>query len=128
MTSIPTLENSFSNGDYWGTVAVGDDVPYIPSSALNISAGFITESGWSGYMRLTDYGSSCSTAACGTYQTIDAYSFMDLTLRKAVNANLDVYGVLENVVDNEDVATRAPKDGARSQKPKTFKVGFSYKF
>ena len=123
-----TFENSFSNGDYWGTVAAGDDVPYIPSSALNISAGFITESGWNGYMRLADYGSSCSTAACVTYQTIDAYSFMDLTLRKAVNANLDVYGVLENVADNEDVAARAPKDGARSQKPQTFKVGFSYKF
>ena len=36
--------------------------------------------------------------------------------------------VLENVTDNEDVAARAPKDGARSQKPQTFKVGFSYKF
>jgi hypothetical protein len=53
---------------------------------------------------------------------------MDITIRKAVNANLDVYGVLENVSDNEDVAARAPKDGARSQKPQTFKVGFGYKF
>ncbi|MDB9770202.1 TonB-dependent receptor plug domain-containing protein [Gammaproteobacteria bacterium] len=123
-----TFENSFSNGDYWGTVAAGDDVPYIPSSVLNISAGFVTEGGWSGYLRLADHGSSCSTAACGTNQTIDAYNYMDITIRKAVNANLDVYGVLENVSDNEDVAARAPKDGARSQKPQTFKVGFSYKF
>ena len=52
-----TFENSFSNGDYWGTVAAGDDVPYIPSSVLNISAGFITEGGWSGYLRLADHGS-----------------------------------------------------------------------
>jgi hypothetical protein len=35
---------------------------------------------------------------------------------------------LENVADNEDIAARAPKSGARSQKPQTFKVGFSYKF
>ena len=69
-----------------------------------------------------------STAACGSFQTIDAYNYMDITIRKAVNANLDVYGVLENASDNEDVAARAPKDGARSQKPQTFKVGFSYKF
>ena len=123
-----TFENSFSNGDYWGKVAAGDDVPYIPSSVLNISAGFITEGGWSGYMRLADLGSSCSTAACGAFQSIDAYSYMDLTLRKAVNPNLDIYGVLENATDNEDIAARAPKDGARSQKPQTFKVGFSYKF
>jgi Fe(3+) dicitrate transport protein len=123
-----TFENSFNNGDYWGKVAAGDDVPYIPSSVLNISAGFITEGGLSGYMRLADHGSSCSTAACGAFQSIDAYSYMDLTLRKAVNPNLDVYGVLENATDNEDIAARAPKDGARSQKPQTFKVGFSYKF
>ena len=35
---------------------------------------------------------------------------------------------LENATDNEDIAARAPKNGARSQKPQTFKVGFSYKF
>jgi len=122
-----TFDNSFDS-DYWGTVAAGDDIPYIPSSVLALSAGFLTESGWSGYMRMADHGSSCSTAACGAYQNIEAYSYVDLTLRKRVNENLDVYGVLENATDNEDNAARAPKDGARSQKPQTFKVGFSYKF
>ena len=122
-----TFDNSFDS-DYFGVVASGDDVPYIPSSVLAISAGFITESGWSGYMRIADHGSSCSTAACGAYENIEAYSYIDLSLRKRVNENLDVYGVLENVTDNEDIAARAPKNGARSQKPQTFKVGFSYKF
>ena len=122
-----TFDNSFDS-DYWGTVAAGDDIPYIPSSILALSAGFLTESGWSGYMRIADHGSSCSTAVCGAYQNIEAYSYVDLTLRKRVNENLDVYGVLENATDNEDIAARAPKDGARSQKPQTFKVGFSYKF
>ena len=122
-----TFNNSFDS-DYFGVVASGDDVPYIPSSVLAISAGFITDSGWSGYMRVADHGSSCSTAACGAFEDIEAYSYMDLSLRKRVNENLDVYGVLENVTDNEDIAARAPKNGARSQKPQTFKVGFSYKF
>ena len=122
-----TFDNSFDS-DYFGVVASGDDVPYIPSSVLAISAGFITESGWSGYMRMADHGSSCSTAACGAYENIEAYSYIDLSLRKRVNENLDVYGVLENVTDNEDIAARAPKNGARSQKPQTFKVGSSYKF
>jgi Fe(3+) dicitrate transport protein len=122
-----TFENSFDS-DYFGVVASGDDIPYIPSSVLAISAGFIAESGWSGYMRLADHGSSCSTAACGSFENIEAYSFVDLSLRKRVNENLDVYGVLENVTDNEDIAARAPKNGARSQKPQPFKVGFSYKF
>ncbi|MBT87825.1 MAG: TonB-dependent receptor [Gammaproteobacteria bacterium] len=123
-----TFENSFSNKDYWGNVAAGDDVPYIPSSVLAISAGFVTESGWNGYLRMADHGSSCSTAACSTYEKIDDYSYIDLTLRKSINSNLDIYGVLENATDNEDIAARAPKNGARSQKPQTFKLGFSYKF
>ena len=122
-----TFDNSFDS-DYFGVVASGDDVPYIPSSVLAISAGFITDSGWSGYMRMADHGSSCSTAACGAFENIEAYSYIDLSLRKRVNESLDVYGVLENATDNEDIAARAPKNGARSQKPQTFKVGFSYKF
>ena len=122
-----TFDNSFDS-DYFGVVASGDDLPYIPSSVLAISAGFITDNGWSGYMRMADHGSSCSTAACGTYENIEAYSYIDLSLRKRVNESLDVYGVLENATDNEDIAARAPKNGARSQKPQTFKIGFSYKF
>jgi Fe(3+) dicitrate transport protein len=122
-----TFDNSFDS-DYFGVVASGDDLPYIPSSVLAISAGFITDSGWSGYMRMADHGNSCSTAACGAYENIEAYSYIDLSLRKRVNKNIDIYGVLENVTDNEDIAAIAPKNGARSQKPQTFKIGFSYKF
>jgi len=122
-----TFDNSFES-DYFGVVASGDDLPYIPSSVLAISAGFITESGWSGYMRMVDLGSSCSTAACGAYENIEAYSYIDLSIRKRVNESLDIYSVLENATDNEDIAARAPKNGARSQKPQTFKIGFSYKF
>jgi len=122
-----TFDNSFES-DYFGVVASGDDLPYIPSSVLAISAGFITDSGWSGYMRMADHGSSCSTAACGAYENIEAYSYIDLSIRKRVNENLDIYSVIENASDNEDIAARAPKNGARSQKPQTFKIGFSYKF
>ena len=39
-----------------------------------------------------------------------------------------LYAMLENVMDNEDVISRAPSEGARSQKPRTMKVGFSYNF
>ena len=123
-----TFGTSFDNGDYWGTVAAGDDVPYIPSSSMALIIGFVTDNGLSGNMRLVDNGSSCSTAACGTYQTIDAHSFLDLNLRKTLNENMDVYMVMENVLDSEDIVARAPKDGARSQKPATMKVGFAYKF
>ena len=79
-------------------------------------------------MRLIDVGSSCSIAACGVYNKIDAHTILDLNLRKALNDVMDVYLIVENVTDDADIISRAPSEGARSQKPRTLKVGFSYKF
>jgi len=127
-TSTDATFNNSSESDYFGVVAAGDDLPYIPSSSMSLVVGFITDSGLSGNMRLIDVGSSCSIAACGPYNKIHAHTILDLNLRKALNEAMDVYMILENVTDDEDIISRAPSDGARSQKPRTIKVGFSYKF
>ena len=124
-----TFANSFDDdGEYWGVVAAGDDVPYVPDRSLALVAGFVKSNGLSGNVRWVNNGSSCSTAACGTNQTIDAHSFVDVNLRKALNENVDIYVGVENLLDDEDVVARAPKDGARSQKPRTMKVGFALNF
>jgi Fe(3+) dicitrate transport protein len=123
-----TFKNSFDDdGEYWGVVAAGDDVPYVPSSSLALVVGFINSNGLSGNIRLVENGSACSTASCGVNQNIEAHSFIDLNLRKPLNDKTDVYFVMENILDHEDIVARAPKDGARSQKPRTLKVGFTYK-
>ena len=127
-TSTDATFNNSSESDYFGVVAAGDDLPYIPSSTMSLVAGFVTDSGLSGNMRLIDVGSSCSIAACGTYNKIHAHTILDLNLRKALNDAMDVYVIVENVTDDEDIISRAPSEGARSQKPRTLKVGFSYKF
>ena len=127
-TSTDATFNNSSESDYFGVVAAGDDLPYIPSSSMSLVVGFITDSGLSGNMRLIDVGSSCSIAACGPYNKIHAHTILDLNLRKALNDAKDVYVILENATDDEDIISRAPSDGARSQKPRTLKVGFSYRF
>ena len=127
-TSTDATFNNSSESDYFGVVAAGDDLPYIPSSSMSLVAGFVSDSGLSGNMRLIDVGSSCSIAACGTYNKIHAHTIVDLNLRKALTDAMDVYVILENVTDDEDIISRAPSEGARSQKPRTLKVGFSYKF
>ena len=127
-TSTDATFNNSSESDYFGVVAAGDDLPYIPSSSMSLVVGFVSDSGLSGNMRLIDVGSSCSIAACGTYNKIHAHTIIDLNLRKALNDAMDVYVILENATDDEDIISRAPSDGARSQKPRTLKVGFSYKF
>ncbi len=127
-TSTDATFNNSSESDYFGVVAAGDDLPYIPSSSMSLVMGFLTDNGLSGNMRLIDVGSSCSIAACGTFNKIHAHTILDLNLRKALNDAMDVYVILENATDDEDIISRAPSEGARSQKPRTIKVGFSYKF
>ncbi len=127
-TSTDATFNNSSESEYFGVVAAGDDLPYVPSSSMSIVAGFVTDSGISGNMRLIDVGSSCSIAACGTYNKINAHTIIDLNLRKALNDSMDIYAIIENVSDDADIISRAPSEGARSQKPRTIKVGFSYKF
>ena len=127
-TSTDATFNNSSESDYFGVVAAGDDLPYVPSSSMSLVAGFVTDNGLSGNMRLIDVGSSCSIAACGTYNKIHAHSIIDLNLRKALSDSMDIYAIIENISDDADIISRAPSEGARSQKPRTFKVGFSYKF
>ena len=127
-TSTDATFNNSSESDYFGVVAAGDDLPYIPSSSMSLVAGFVTESGLSGNMRLIDVGSSCSIAACGIYNKIHAHTIIDLNIRKALSDSMDIYAIIENVSDDADIISRAPSEGARSQKPRTLKVGFSYKF
>jgi len=126
-TSTDATFNNSSESDYFGLVAAGDDLPYIPSSSMSLVAGFISDSGLSGNLRLIDVGSSCSIAACGKFNKIDAHTILDANLKKSLNDSMDVYVIIENILDDENIISRAPSEGARSQKPRTMKVGFSYK-
>ena len=54
-----------------------------------------------------------------------------IVFREVLEASLVVgiiYLILENTLDSEDLISRAPSEGARSQKPRIMKVGFSYDF
>jgi outer membrane receptor protein involved in Fe transport len=52
---------------------------------------------------------------------------MDVSLSKQVNERLDIYMVVENIFNEEDVIARAPKNGARAQKPRTTLFGLRLK-
>jgi hypothetical protein len=44
-----------------------------------------------------------------------------------VSDQLNVYMVVENISDETDIVARAPKNGARAQKPRSFTVGVRYR-
>jgi outer membrane receptor for ferrienterochelin and colicin len=61
-------------------------------------------------------------------ENIESYTFLDLSLRQKLSESMTLYTVVENINDDVDIVSRAPKNGARSQKPKSIKVGFTFNF
>ena len=121
-----SFENAFSSS-FWGDVTTGMDIPDLPDSQLAIRGGFRTDAGLSGDVTLYSYGSTCSLASCSLGTEIDSYRVMDVSLSKQVNERLDIYMIVENIFNEEDIIARAPKNGARAQKPRTTLFGLRLK-
>jgi Fe(3+) dicitrate transport protein len=121
-----SFDNTFYS-DFWGSVTSGMDIPDLPDSQLALQAGFETKSGLRGNATYYAYGSTCSVASCAAGTSVDSYSVIDASLTKMMSKKLDVYMVVENMTDETDVVARAPKNGARAQKPRSFTVGVRYR-
>ena len=121
-----SFDNTFES-DFWGSVTSGMDIPDLPDSQLVLQAGFATQTGLRGSATYYAYGSTCSVASCAAGTSVDSYNVIDASLTKMVNDQLDVYMVVENITDETDVVARAPKNGARAQKPRSFTVGVRYR-
>jgi Fe(3+) dicitrate transport protein len=121
-----SFDNTFSSS-FWGDVNAGKDIPDLPDSQLAIKGGFRTNSGFRGDATLYAYGSTCSVASCSSGTEIDSYRIIDMSLSKQINESLDVYMIVENILNQEDIIARAPKNGARAQKPRTTIFGIRLK-
>ena len=121
-----SFDNTFDS-DFWGSVTSGMDIPDLPDSQLALQAGFETQSGLRGSATYYSYGSTCSVASCAAGTSVDSYNVIDASLTKMISDQLDVYMVVDNITDETDVVARAPKNGARAQKPRSFTVGVRYR-
>ena len=121
-----SFDNTFDS-DFWGSVTPGMDIPDLPDSQLALQAGFETQTGLRGSATYYAYGSTCSVASCAAGTSVDSYNVIDASLTKMISDQLDVYVVVENITDETDIVARAPKNGARAQKPCSFTVGVRYR-
>ena len=121
-----SFDNTFDS-DFWGSVTSGMDIPDLPDSQLALQAGFETQTGLRGSATYYSYGSTCSVASCAAGTSVDSYNVIDASLTKMISDQLDVYVVVENITDETDIVARAPKNGARAQKPCSFTVGVRYR-
>ena len=121
-----SFDNTFDS-DFWGSVTSGMDIPDLPDSQLALQAGFETQTGLRGSATYYSYGSTCSVASCAAGTSVDSYNVIDASLTKMISDQLDVYVVVENITDETDIVARAPKNGARAQKPCSYTVGVRYR-
>ena len=122
------FDTTFEDDGVWGKVEKGDKMPSLADQQVQLRIGLNHVSGFSTDMNVNYYSDTCSTAACGTNEDIDAYTVVDLAGRYQFNAQTRIYASVENVFDSEDVVARAPKNGARAQKPLTAMVGVGFNF
>ena len=122
-----TFQSTFDDDALWGSVNKGDKLPSLSDHQLQLRTGLSNEQ-WGLNLNVNYFSDTCSTAACNTGEEIDAYTVIDLASRYQLSAATKLYANIDNILDSEDVVARAPKNGARAQKPFSFIMGVSHNF
>lgn len=122
------FQQSFDS-DFFGNVAAGDALPYIPEHQLYLSAGIESDR-----MALTfggNYVSSVRTeAGQGTIPMLERVPsrwIFDLAARFAVSDQIGLFARVDNLFDEEYAVARRPA-GLRPGKPQTILGGVELRF
>jgi len=124
------FQNSFdSTFSQWGSVEVGDELPYLPEQQLSIETGLQGDA-WQVSL-MFKYMSEMSEAA-GTNTELeglmtDELMQVDFSSWYQVNDQFKVYGKIDNITGEEVIVSRRPF-GARPGKPTQVIVGVKYNF
>ncbi len=118
-----------SEFEAWGTVARGDELPYVPRHQLGVSVGFETTrysidlSGkYTGRMR-TEAGSGSRVDG----ESTDAHLTVDIAATYHVNRHVSLFGRVLNATDVEYIAARRPA-GIRPGLPRQLSLGVKTRF
>jgi Fe(3+) dicitrate transport protein len=121
-----SFDSTFSQ---WGTVEVGDELPYLPEQQLSIETGLQGEQ-WQVSL-MFKYLSEMSEAAGSNTELeslmTDELLQVDLSSWYQISDKLKLYGKLDNITDEEVIVSRRPF-GARPGKPRQVIVGVKYSF
>ncbi|GAW96624.1 TonB-dependent receptor family protein [Colwellia sp. MT2012] len=124
------FQNSFdSTFSQWGSVKVGDELPYLPEQQLSIEMGLQAEH-WQASL-LFKYVTEMSEAAGSNTELeglmTDELVQVDFSAWYQLNNQIKLYGKIDNITDEEVVVSRRPF-GARPGKPRQVIVGVKYSF
>jgi Fe(3+) dicitrate transport protein len=124
------FQNSFDSGfDEWGSVAAGDELPYLPEHQAQLLVGLVGQQ-WG--FNLTASFADAMRAEAGSGSpapgdSTDRNWVIDLAADWALTENLDLFARVENAFDAVYVVAWRPA-GARPGRPQTALLGFNARF
>jgi len=108
----------------WGTVEVGDELPYLPEQQLSASVGF-ERGAWDGRVVLQASSAMRTVAGQGPIpegEGTDAFGVWSAAIGYAIAPWAKLQAGVENLTDEAYVVARRPA-GARPGLPRTFEAG-----
>jgi Fe(3+) dicitrate transport protein len=111
----------------WGTVEVGDHLPYVPRHQLFVSAG-LEKGPWSGRVATTASSAVRTVAGQGdipSSERTDSFVVLAAGLDYELSTDVTAYAAVENLTDTHYVVARRPA-GVRPGLPRTLQVGVRF--
>jgi len=109
----------------WGDVEVGDELPYLPTHQLSVSAGIAQKDVFAFHASLTSVGSARESAGSGTPaagEKTDAYTLLGLGAQGRAYGPLWIYAKAGNLLNETYLTSRRPH-GARPGAPRWIQLG-----
>lgn len=114
-----------SENPQWGSVAEGDELPFVPQHQLSVNAGADWQKRLALHVGVTAMGAMRERAGQGEpepgYRT-DAFAVLDATASYRVRPELQIYAKCENLLDNAYLVSHQPF-GARPGQPRFAYLG-----
>lgn len=115
--------------DFWGEVSAGDELPYLPKQTLQVETG-LEGNNWKilvAIKYIDDVRVSAGTESITANNGVESHTVVDLSANYQIDDEQQVYLVVDNLLDNEYVATKR-HGGLQVGKPRSLQVGYRYQF
>jgi len=112
------FRSDLADSNFFGDAEKGDPLPYIPDHQFYVSQGLVWQR-WAFYASLSHIDEVCTFATCGPFERTDKLTTVDLSLAYDLSPRVQLYGLAQNVNEEEGIAGRQPR-GARPSLDRTF--------
>jgi len=120
-----TFDTDIADTGFFGDVQDGDDLPYVPDHQAVATIG-LEHPRYGVSLRTAFTDEMCVQGGCDRFLRTDDLLTFDLSGRFRAREGLEVFAVLENLTDQEEIVGRHPY-GARGNKPRAFRIGFDFR-